>query len=363
MQHGTTTAGARRMGIATGSTIGLDLSDSYSSVCVIDEEGGILEEGRVRTTTPALSRRFSATARCRIVLEVGTHSPWVSRLLADLGHEVIVANPRRVRLIAESDRKHDRADAEQLARLGRLDPELLSPIRHRGRQAQEDLAIIRSRNSLVTARTALINHVRGSVKAIGGRLPTCSTPAFHRKVPTAIPTELRPALSAHLDLIAHLTHGIAAADRVIEELITDRYSEARALQQVQGVGPLTALTFILTLEDPTRFRKSRLVGVYLGLCPRQRESGAGRPQLRISKAGDTHLRRLLVGCAHYILGPFGPDTDLRRWGLLHGAGERGNAKKRAIVGVARKLAVLLHRLWLTGEVYIPVRAAMQQVSA
>ncbi len=362
MRHSNTLAGARRMGRSTGPTVGLDLSDTYGSVCIVDEEGSILEEGRVRTTTPALSRRFGAMAPCRVVLEVGTHSPWVSRLLADCGHEVIVANPRRLRLIAESDRKHDRADAEQLARLGRLDPDLLSPVRHRGKQAQEDLAVIRSRNSLVATRTALINHVRGSVKATGGRLPACSAPSFHRKAAAAIPEELRTALSPHVDVIAHLTHEIAAADRVIEELIAGRYPEARALQQVPGVGPLTALTFVLTLEDPTRCRKSRLVGAYLGLCPRQRDSGTRKPQLRISKVGDRYLRRLLVGCAHYILGPFGPDTDLRRWGLRYGAGN-GNAKKRAVVGVARKLAVLLHRLWLTGEVYIPVRTAMQEVSA
>lgn len=363
MQRDSTSARTRRIGCAPAATVGIDLSDTYSSLCVIDEDGEVLEEGRVRTTTPALSRRFSAMAPCRVVLEVGTHSPWVSRLLADLGHKVIVANPHRVRLIAESDRKHDRADAEQLARLGRLDPELLSPIRHRGRQAQEDLAVIRSRNSLVATRTALINHVRGSVKATGARLPACSAPSFHHKAGVAVPKELRPALSAHLDVIAHLTHEIAAADRVIEELITGRYPEARALQQVPGVGPLTALTFILTLEDPTRFRKSRLVGVYLGLCPRQRDSGTGRPQLRISKAGDSYLRRLLVACAHYILGPFGPDTDLRRWGLLHGADSKGNTKKRAVVAVARKLAVLLHRLWLTGEAYMPLRTVLQEVPA
>jgi transposase len=346
----------------TGVTVGLDVSDTYSSLCVIDGDGQVLEESRVRTTKAGLTRRFS-TARCRVVLEVGTYSPWVSRLLAELGHEVIVANPRKVRLIAESDRKHDRADAEQLARLGRLDPQLLSPIQHRGISAQEDLAIIRSRDSLVATRTTLINHARGVVKSHGDRLPSCSTKAFHRRVGTAIPDGLKPSLLPHIELIAHVTAEIERAEAVIEARITERYREARALQQVSGVGPITALTFVLTLEDPARFRQSRQVGAYLGLTPRQRDSGASAPQLRISKAGDAHVRRLLIACAHYILGPFGPDTDLRRWGMRHGAGAKGNARKRAVVGVARKLAVLLHRLWSTGEVYEPLRAAPEGASA
>jgi transposase len=354
MGRGSTRAIPWRVGTGVGTTIGLDISDTYSSLCVLDADGEVVEEGRVRTTTPALTRRF-ANGECRVIIEVGTHSPWVSRLLTALGHEVVVANPRRVRLIAESDHKHDRADAEQLARLGRLDPQLLSPIQHRGVRAQEDLALIRSRDSLVAARTALINHVRGVVKAYGDRLPACSATSFHYKAGATIPDGLKPALMPHIDLIAHLTSEIAKAYRAIEARIGDTYVEARALQQVPGVGPLTALTFVLTLENPARFRRSRQVGAYLGLTPRQRESGARAPQLRISKAGDAMLRRLLVACSQYILGPFGPDTDLRRWGMRHGADTKGKARKRAVVGVARRLAVLLHRLWSTGEVYEAIR--------
>jgi transposase len=339
--------------------VGLDLGDTYSSLCVLDEEGNIVEEGRVRTTASALTRRFQGLVPSRVVLEVGTHSPWVSRLVAALGHEVVVANPRAVRLIAESDHKQDRTDAEHLARLGRLDPHLLAPIRHRGQKAQEDLAFIRSRHSLVRARTALINHVRGAVKAHGGRLPACSAPAFPRKVVASLPEGLRPALLPHLELIALLTRQIAATDRQVEALCTERYPETTLLRQVPGVGPLTTLTYVLTLEDPSRFRRSRDVGPYLGLTPRQRQSGARSPQLPISKAGDCYLRQLLVGCAHYILGPFGPDSDLRRWGLRYAPPGARNAKHRAVVAVARKLAVLLHRLWVTGEVYQPLRQGEQ----
>ena len=341
-------------GEAAVLTIGLDLSDRFSSFCVLDGKGTVVEEGRLRTTTAALSGRFSA-APCRVILEVGTHSPWVSRLLAGLGHEVIVANPRRVRLIAEGQRKTDRTDAETLARLGRLDPALLSPVRHRGLEAQQALAVLRARDILVRTRTQLINHVRGAVKAAGGRLPSCSAPSFHRKALPYLPEEQRLALDSLGATIADLTARIEDYDREVERLAMAS-AAARALRQVPGVGALTALAFVLVIEDPERFRKSREVGPYLGLTPRQRQSGEREPRLPITKAGDALLRRLLVQCSHYILGPFGPDCDLRRWGFRIAGGAAGSHKRRAVIAVARKLAVLLHRLWITGEVYTPLRA-------
>jgi transposase len=336
-------------------TIGLDISDSYTQCCVLNGDGVVVAEEGIRTTSAELQRRFSTQATARVVLEVGAHSPWVSRLLAQLGHEVIVANPRQVQLIARSHRKSDRADAAQLARLGRMDPSLLSPIRHRGIEAHEALAVVRSRDVLVRSRTRLINHVRGAVKSWGARLPRTTAPAFHRKAAEAILEALQPALSPVLEMIGELTARIAAADARIE-MLCDRYPETVALRQVVGVGPLTALTYVLTIEDPSRFTQSRDGGPYLGLVPRRRDSGDHVSQMRISKAGDAHLRRLLVTCAHYILGPFGPDTDLRRWGERYsGVGAR-NARKRAVVAVARKLSVLLHALWVRGEVYEPLRS-------
>lgn len=348
MTHGSTEARQ-----AAGMTVGLDVSDTYTSFCMLDAEGNVLEEGRVRTTTPALARRFSDLPSCRIILEVGTHSPWITPLLADFGHEVIVANPRRVRLIAESDHKRDRTDAELLARLGRVDPALLRPIQHRGPEARHDLALLRARDALVRSRTSLINHVRGAVKATGERLPRCSADAFHRKAEGQLPVALRSLLAPIVSLIAELTARIEDYDRQVERL-AERYPAVPVVRQVKGVGPLTSLAFVLVLEDPSRFRKSREVGPYLGLVPRQGQSGEHEPQLPITKAGDPLLRRLLVQSAHYILGPFGPDTELRRWGLrLAGSGSK-RRRKRAVVAVARKLAVLLHRLWVTGEVYQPL---------
>jgi transposase len=339
-----------------GMTVGLDLSDNYSSVCVLSSDGEIVEEARLRTTTTAIAQRFETAAMCRIVLEVGTHSPWVSRLLSSFGHEVIVANPRRVRLIADSSQKTDRSDAETLARLGRIDPAFLSPIVHRPEQAQIDLAIVRARHALVGARSSLINHVRGAVKSTGARLPACDAYMFHRKVAALIPSGLEVALAPILQTIGDLTRRIKEVDRTIVSLIQERYPEAQFLQQVPGVGPLISLTFVLTIGDPSRFSKSRQVGPYLGLVPRRRDSGEKSPQLGISKTGNSYLRNLLVNGSQYILGYRGADSDLRRWGLEHASVGGKSGRKRAVVAVARKLAVLLHRLWVTGEMYVPLRS-------
>lgn len=335
--------------------IGLDVGDRYTNVAVVDGGGELIEESRIRTTPEAIGRRFGSEAPARVALEVGTHSPWLSRLLAKSGHEVMVANPRRLRFIYESDNKSDRADAEALARVARLDPKLLNPIQHRGETAQQHLAVVRARDVVVSVRTALINHARGAAKAVGSRLPRCSAPSFADKAGEHVPAALETALAPVLATIGELTGRIRAYDREIERLCAEQYPETERLKQVAGVGSLTGLAYVLVLEDPHRFRSSRAVGPYLGLRPKRAESGQARPQLRISKGGDELLRKLLVQSAHYIMGPFGPDTDLRRWGTRLAARGGKNAKKRAVIAVARKLAVLLHRLWMSGAEYEPLR--------
>lgn len=345
--------------ITSGLTIGLDLGDRWSEGRVLDETGEVIEAFRVRTTKASMDVRLASYAPCRVVLEVGTHSPWVSRCVTEHGHEAIVANPRRVRLIAENDSKSDGVDAELLGRLGRVDPSLLRPIAHRGVQAQRDRILIQTRDGLVRARTQLVNQVRGFAKALGTRMPASSTEAFPRRVRATAPLDLFPGLETLLETIDRLTATIRQMDREVEQLCRERYPETALLRQVPGVGAITALYYVLTIEDPSRFGKSRSVGAYVGLRPKRRDSGDQQPQLRITKAGDRLLRRLLVSAAHYILGPFGPDTDLRRSGLR--MAERGGSasKKRAIVAVARRLAVLMHRLWVTGEVYEPLRGETQ----
>ncbi len=344
-------------------TIGMDLGDRSSRYCMLDEQGEVIREGSVATTKKGLNQVFGAMPRCRVALEVGTHSPWVSRQLADMGHEVIVANARRVRLIAESSRKDDRLDARALARLARIDPQLLSPIRHRGAQAQVDLMRVRARAALVEARTALINSARGLTKSSGERLRKCSAERVSEELGLELSTELRAALGPLLAAVEALTERIKEYDRQIEVVARERYAEVELLKQVSGVGTLIALTYVLTLEDPHRFRRSREVGCYLGLRPKRRDSGDSNPQLRITKEGDRYLRKLLVQSAHYILGPFGPDCDLRRWGRKLAARGGQRARKRAWVAVARKLAVLLHKLWVSGEVYEPLRQSQRQCPA
>ena len=326
-------------------------------MCARPPDGRVVEESRLQTKPEAFRQRFTGCSPARIAIEAGSHSPWANSLLAELGHEVLVANPRKVRAIYSNDKKSDRVDAEQLARFARLDPKLLSPITQRGMPTRAVLAILRSRGALVDARTQLVKPVRGCVKPFCMRLAACSTRAFATRAAWEIPRELRRALVPVLRTIAELSERIVKFERHIEAIGRERYPETARLRQVDGVGPITALTFVLTLEDPKRFRKSRSVGAYLGLRPGRGQSGKSDPEMRITKAGDGDLRCLLVQSGQYILGPFGKDSDLRRFGLeLAGRGSK-KAKKRAVVAVARKLAVLLHRLWVTGADYEPLRHA------
>ena len=337
-----------------GLTVGVDLGDQWSSYCILGLSGETLAEGQFATSRQEVTEFFQGLAISRVVIEVGTHSAWIQDVIAGLGHEVLVANPRMMEGSKRRRRKNDRIDAGKLARLGRVDPRSLYPIRHRSGQVRADLLVLRARDALVASRTELINTVRALVKTMGGRLSSCSSVAFWKKAEMEIPTELRETLQPLLRLIATLNEEIKSYDQKIEQLASEKYRHTQLLRQVTGVGPITALAYVLTLETPLRFARSRDVGPYLGLVPKQEDSGDSQPQLGISKAGDQMLRKLLVGSAHYILGPFGPDTDLRRFGMR--LCERGgkNAKKRAVVAVARKLAVLLHRLWASGEVYVPL---------
>lgn len=337
------------------SVIGCDLGSRRSEVCVLDTDGNVVERRSVPTDRDGFASWFGKRTRARVVIEACTQSAWVSELLAQLGHEVIVANPRKVHLIGRNRSKTDKVDAELLARLGRVDPQLLSPIRHRGRQAREDLVVVRTRAALVSARTALINHVRTMAKANGQVLRSGSSETFARSHSSLSPTlaeTLRPAF----EMIAQLTEQIRQLDRKVERELPERHPVMKALAKVDGVGPITSATFVLTIDDPSRFSKSRLVGAYLGLCPTRRQSGDKDPELSISRQGDRYLRSILVQCAQRLLGPRGVDCDLRRLGLR--LAERGGktAKRRAVIAVARRLAVLLHRLWSTGAEYEPLHS-------
>ena len=313
--------------------IGIDLGDKENSMCVVNEHKKVIDERNVPNTKEALQRYLSGCCpqETLVVMEAGTHSPWVSRLVTSLGFETVVGDPRRMHAIWGNIYKTDRHDAELLARLIGADRALISPVRHRGEQAQRDLAVIKSREALISSRTALVNSMRGMLKALGLRLPKCSAASFHKKAFSTLPDELLHVVEPVIESIAMLTAKISGYDKRIEKFCCEKYPETNCLRRIHGVGPLTALAYILTLERTDRFLRSRQVGPYLGLVPKCDQSGSIDKQLRITKAGNPYLRKLLVGCAHYILGPFGKDCDLRRFGER--LAERGgkNAKRRAVV--------------------------------
>lgn len=333
-------------------TLGLDLGDRYSHYCLLNGDGAVIEEGRVQSTEAALRRHFEGDPCLRIALECGTHSPWVSRLLTTLGHQVIVANARKIPAITGSESKNDRNDAEKLARFAAYDPMLLAPLEHRNPKRQLDLNLIHARSTLVRARTMIVNALRGLVKSAGGRLPVCSTAALPVLAAAVIPAVLVGVATPLINQIALLNAQINDMDKQVEKLST-KYPEISLLRTVPGVGPIVAAAYVLTLERPDAAASNRSAGAFLGLRPGQSQSGASDPQRRITKTGDSCLRSLLVQSAQYVLGRFGPDSELRRWGLKLAAtgGKRG--KKRAVVAVARKLAVILHSLWRNGERFQP----------
>src|SRR5438270_3019815 len=277
-------------------TLGLDLGDRWSCYCVLDEAGEILLEQKVATAPEAMKTDilFEKIPRSLIAVETGTHSPWVSRLLTELGYKEIVAHAQKVQLITKSNRKDDRHDARTLARLARIDPELLGPVRHRSAQAQIHLTVIRARAELVRARTALVNAARGLVKSYGQRLPKCGTQQVSRELGAGLPAELREVLEPLLKEVESLNERIQEYDERMEKIAKEVYPEVSLLKQVKGVGTQISLTYVLTIEDPYRFPKSRAVGCFLGLRPGRRNSGESEPQKGISKEGDRYLRTMLV---------------------------------------------------------------------
>lgn len=344
-------------------TIGMDLGDKNHIAVVFDANGNEVKVAKVANTKAKITKFFGRYPGASVAVEAGTHSPWINRVLNDLGCRVYVGNPRKLRFIWDSKDKSDERDARMLGMVCRIEPRLLSPIQHRDGKAHADLDMVKSRDALVKSRVKLINHVRGVVKTNGDRLPACSTGSFVKRCAVNVPSELWAGLEPVFNVIEQLNQQIRDLDAKIDQMCRQQYPETRHLLQVPGVGPITALAYVLTLEEPQRFAKSRQVGPFIGLTPRRDQSGDTDKQLRISKAGNKYLRQLLVGSAHYILGPFGPDSQLRRYGLA--IAERGgkNAKKRAVVAVARKLAVLLHRLWSSGQEYDPFFKIHQKKAA
>jgi transposase len=341
--------------------IGIDLGDKKHAVCVLDKDGKVICEKSISNQRKSLEALCKDYAASRVAIEVGAHSPWVSRLLRDAGMEVIVANARKLRAIYQNERKSDELDARMLAKIARMDPEMLHPVTHGSETSQRDLLLIKLRDNLVRQRVNLINGVRGALKSLGIRLSLTTTQASVRRVREELVEHegLAVRIEPLLAVLESLNEQIAGYDGMIAKAVEERCPQAGKLQIIGGVGPITALCFVLSIEDPGRFEDARDVGAYLGLVPRRDQSGNTDKQLPISKAGNGYLRRLLVQCAQHVLGPFGADSDLRRYGLK--LAERGGkaAKKRATIAVARKLAVLMLTLWQKRAEYEPLRNAVR----
>ncbi len=329
--------------------LGIDVHSKYSEVCGISERGEVTVRRRIPTTETGLRRFFSSREVTQVTLESGPVTPWVYRLLCELGHDVVVVNPRRVRLIAESTLKTDGIDAEVLARLSRVDLNLLRPVYQRTPEAQELRTRLRVRASLVKTRTSLINAVRGTVRAQGYRVPSCPAKSFVARFASfTLEPSLAEAIEPLVTTIGELTDRINDLE---QELVAESKSNDLLvrLQTVPGVGPLVSLAYVGWMDTPARFTRSRDVGACLGLRPSLRSSGGREIRGRITREGDVEMRRLLVQAAHAAL-HCRKDSALRRWGqaLVERVG-----KSKAIVALARKIAVLLHRLWVTGDSFRP----------
>lgn len=346
--------------------IGIDLGDTKHAICVTDILGEIRKEYTIVNTRKQIEKLSKTYPEALIALEVGTHSPWISRLLQGLGHIVIVANARKLRAIYQNERKSDLLDARMLAKLVRVDPSLLHPIEHSTEDTQLDFIPIKMRDTLVSQRVNIINAIRGTLKAIGIRIPSASSPTFAKTARSYLEKNHPKTISnisPMLHILDELKAQIKAFDKTIDHLIANKYPAARRIKQVGGVGPITALSFVLTIERAERFEDPRNVGAYIGLVPRRDQSGDTDKQLPISKSGNRYLRKLLVQCAQYNLGHFGQDSDLRRYGenIYISKGSKA-AKRKAVIAVARKLSVLMLTLWQRDCDYEPLKNANKKAA-
>ncbi len=340
---------------------GLDLGDKHSVVCVMNLDGEVVERKKIPTSLAAFERYFQAWASMRVVFEAGSPANWTYRLLERLGHEPLMADTHRLALITQSLSKDDRNDAERLAELGLRMPEMLNPVEPCSLETQNDRTVLKAREALVEVRTKLINSVRGTLKSFGLRLPAVSTAAFPKKASPLLPGELRDVLHPLLLMVQHATDEIRRYDKRIEELAAKKYPQTKRMRSANGVGAITSVAFVLNLDNnPSRLRHSRDAGARIGLRPKRRDSGERSPELSITKSGDPMMRRLLVQCAQYILGHRGEDSALRRWGLGLAARGGKTAKRKAVVAVARKLAVLLHVLWQRDVDFEPFYGTQEQ---
>lgn len=335
----------------------IDLGDR-TSVLAFRRSGKIVHE-TLNTGCHAFRERFSAEPRSEVFFEAGSQSHWVAWMLEDLGHVPVVVHPRSLPMNHKPTRKNDQVDADLLLECGELRPSFMTVVQLRPRALQLDMVCLRTREMLVRTRTELVSGVRSHAKLFGQPIPTSGTVAFPKRVAETLSRDLYQMLAPLVRQIEQLSAQIGKLDGKLKRM-ADRYPATALLRQVWGIGEQTALAFVLTLQGPERFKDARAAGAAVGLVPRQRQSGSSDPELSITKTGDTTLRWLLVLAAQRMLRKNAPDTDLKRFALRLAARGGKNSKKRAVVALARKLAVLLMALWRTGEAYEPLREAERQ---
>lgn len=344
--------------------IGLDIGDRFSRFAVVDAAGVNLKEDRVPSTKAGLERVFKPLKGARLLMEVGTHSPWIQRTLLAIGIDARVCEARSAAEANRFGRKTDVRDARMLAELLRTDSHLVTLVQHRTLEEQRTWAVIQARTALVKTRTMLVNQIRGMSKSWGTRLEGCTSGAFNGKTWFQVPEDLRAALAPLYEQILNVSNAINGYDKKIAAAVS-KNPDAQLLAGIRGVGDLTALAVAMAIGNASRFRRSRDGGAYFGLVPKKRASGESDPQLGISKRGNATVRRLLVCAAHYILGPFNKvDSDLRTSGLrIMGNGNDSRRKRRAVVAVARKLSVVMVAMLKSGMPYQAMRPKKERIPA
>jgi len=328
---------------------GMDLHQWHTDVCVLGDDGVVQERARFLTNRERLERFFRGRKPMRVVMEAGGSSPWVARLVESCGHEVLVCNPRNVRVIAESTLKTDERDAETLARLARLDEGVLGSVRPRSEEAQQLRNELKVRGALVETRTKLINTTRGILRAMGYVVHGGSSRKFTGRVrQMELPDELARTVMPLLSQIDSVSEEIGRCEEKLQERVKEM-PEVRLLEEIPGVGPIVALYFVASVDDPDRYLSPRNVASFFGLRPVMRSSGKRSYYGRITRHGDPEMRRLLIQAAHALMRS-NTRCRLQDWARDL---EARKGKAKAMVALARKLAVLMVRLWRAGEVFEP----------
>lgn len=329
--------------------VGIDVANKASAICVIDEQGEVVRRAEVATEVYELNKTLAGLDEARVVIESCPLAEWLAEVVEAGGHEAVIIDARAARHLVSSKKKTDARDAHTLAQLARTG--WYNAVHRKSREARLLRSQLQARQGLVRTRKAMDSQVRGLLRAQGLRLGRVSAGEFAERV-RALAGERVPGLLPYLEpLLSLYEQALVEARRLKRELERGSRREAlrRRLQSVPGVGPLVSQVYVATVDEPGRFEHAEQVADYAGLTPRVSQSGESCYRGRITKEGDQLLRWHLVEAAHVLL-THGRDCRLKRWGL---ALQRRKGAGKARVAVARKLAILLWRLWMTGERFEP----------